>query len=289
MENANNKIAVLGEVKDIIATQYQKQISNYFGDKKQSLKFLSGIVDSIQRTPELQSCDAVSLVNSFMIMAQLGFMPSVISGEAYVLPYKNKAQFQLGYQGIITLLYRAGAKSVVTEIVRKNDRFSIKNGELSHEIDPFISKEKRGAEIGAYAIIVNQTGGKVEKFMRAEEIISFGQKFSKSFNSSFSAWKTENDPEKWMWKKTVLKQAAKLAPKNETINLAMHYDNKDSIISDRIEKEAEAIEGLKMRSLEVEKPKVAEKPNNKKNDKDQNKKKEESSKDQTETGQKTLT
>lgn len=270
MEN-QNKLVTIEEIKVTLATEYHRQIINYFGNEKQALKFLSGVVDSIQRTPALLECSQVSLVNSFMIMAQLGFMPSAVSGEAYVLPYKNKngtvAQFQLGYQGIVTLLYKAGAKSVVSEIVREKDKFTIVNGEIVHEMDPFKSREERGKPMGAYSIITTQAGGKVEKFMRGEEIMSFGKRFSKSFGSSFSPWNSENDPEGWMWRKTALKQAAKLAPKNETINQAIAFDNEDSIISDRLKGATEESKGLSMGSLISGKAeKKTKKPSNKKDE-----------------------
>lgn len=245
----------LSNLKTVLAGEYMKQIQNYFGDNKKALKFLSGVVSSIQRLPALLDCTPESLINSFMIMAQLEFMPSAVSGEAYILPYNNKktglveAQFQLGYQGIVTLLYKAGAKSVASEIVRKNDKFTIINGSMLHEIDPFKTREERGAAMGAYAIIVTQSGGKVEKFMRADEILSMGKRFSKSFGSQFSPWDAVNDPEGWMWRKTVLKQAAKLAPKNETINLAIAEDNKDSSIADRVSEAAELSSGLAMGAL----------------------------------------
>lgn len=265
MENKNNKLALEG-VKHTLAKEYMKQIQNYFGDQKKALKFLSGVVSSIQRLPELLDCTPDSLINSFMIMAQLEFMPSAVSGEAYVLPYENKkqgvkiAQFQLGYQGIVTLLYKAGAKSVTSEIVRRNDKFSIINGSITHEIDPFKTKEERGEAMGAYSIIVTQTGGKVEKFMRMDEIMAHGKKFSKSFASAYSPWNPENDPEGWMPRKTVLKQTAKLAPKNETINLAIAEDNKDSDLADRLEEAKNLSSGMSMGSLVASKtPKVVKK------------------------------
>jgi len=275
MEN-QNKLVTLDEIKLTLATEYHRQIINYFGDERQALKFLSGVVDSIQRTPALLECTQASLINSFMIMAQLGFMPSAVSGEAYVLPYKTKngtiAQFQLGYQGIVTLLYKAGAKSVVSEIVREKDKFSIINGSIMHEMDPYKTREERGKPMGAYSIITTQTGGKVEKFMRNEEIISFGKRFSKSFGTSFSPWNTENDPEGWMWRKTALKQAAKLAPKNETINQAIAFDNEDSVISDRLKGATEESRGLSMGALISGKAdKKTKKPSNKKDEKDKGK------------------
>ena len=78
-----------------------------------------------------------------MKCAELELFPSNVTGQAYVLPYKGIAQFQLGYQGLVTLFYRSGAKSIRAEIVYENDFFEYENGVIKHKPDPFASKEKR--------------------------------------------------------------------------------------------------------------------------------------------------
>lgn len=235
-------------LKGYLKDKYITQIKNFFGDEKQAMKFLSSVMSSVQKTPKLLECEGHSIINSFMTMAQLGLMPSDVSGEAYVLPYNTKdgmrAQFQLGYQGLVTLFYRAGGTGIRAEIVRKNDKFSLINGKIEHEIDIMKSNADRGEVVGAYAIaIVN--GEEISKAMNIEDIINFGKKFSKSYFEydyktkkytdkvgKYTPWNTENDPEGWMYKKTVLKQLAKLLPKNETIYKALEEDNQDSRISD---------------------------------------------------------
>lgn len=223
------------ELKTVLAKQYMKTITNLLGNEQSAREFMSNIMASVQRLPKLMECTPESFFNSFVTMASLKLMPSGVSGEAYVLPYNNKgtleAQFQLGYQGLVTLFYRAGAKTIVAEIVYSKDEFSNLNGEIRHVADPFA--EERGEPIGAYVIVELQSGGKINKVMSKAQILNIGKKFSKSFSSSFSPWSVEHDPELWMWRKTVLKQAAKLVPKNETIYKALAADNKDSIISDK--------------------------------------------------------
>lgn len=260
MYDNKNQIQTVGSVQNLrgmLDADFKTSVLNYFeGDKNKLAKFLSSVVSAVQRTPELLNCDAKSVINSFMTMAHLEFMPSDVSGEAYVLPYKNKAQFQLGYQGLVTLFYRAGAKSIIAEIVRKNDKFSVINGVIEHSPDMF---SDRGEAIGAYVIIELQMGGKVSKVMSKKEIIEIGEKFSKSYFEygtknigKYTPWNEKNDPELWMWKKTVMKQAAKLVPKNETIFKAIAEDNKESNIADRMEKAKDEGKNLTMGSLIVE-------------------------------------
>ena len=240
------------DLKKVLASQYQNQITNYFGDDKKALKFLSSVISAVQKTPKLLECDGQSVVNSFMTMAQLELMPSDVSGEAYVIPYKNKGQFQLGYQGLVTLFYRAGVRSITAEIVYKEDKFEHINGEFNHNPDVF--SDDRGEAIGAYVIIELQAGGKVSKVMSKKEIMKIGKDFSKSFSSEYSPWNEKNDPQLWMWKKTVLKQSAKLVPKNETIFKAIGYDNEDGILHKQQSKKT--VE--KLAGLEIHEAKIAE-------------------------------
>lgn len=245
-----------------LAGEFMKQVTNYFsGDKDKAMRFVTSIIQSARKQPKLYQCERGSLLSAFMTMAQLGLMPSDVSGEAYVIAYDNtrkidgkfvkvtEAQFQLGYPGIVTLLYRAGNREVIAEQVREHDKFTIQRGKVFHEVDPRKTKAQRGEVIGTYAIIVTSTGGTIEQYMTKEDILAHAKKFSKSFGGSFSPWDEANDPEGWMPRKTVLKQASKLAPKNEMLMRAIAEDNKDSIIADRLEAAKKDSEGLAMGNL----------------------------------------
>ncbi len=265
------------DLKKILYANYMAQIKNFFGDEKKALRFLSSVMASVQKNKKLLECTGESVINSFMMIAQLGLMPSDVSGEAYVLPYANnrkegdkwikvyEAQFQLGYQGHITLLYGAGVQSIVCEIVRKNDKFSFINGKITHEIDIFKSNAERGEAIGAY-MIATVNGQPVCKTMNAKDILAMGKRFSKSFDTDFSPWKEKNDPELWMWKKTVLKQASKLLPKNEKLLIATKWDNEADSLLQKVEEAEIEDESLKMGNL-VKLPSVKVHPDNEQNTK----------------------
>ncbi len=77
------------DLKKTLANEYYKQINNFFGDNDRSMRFLSGVMAAVQRNSKLLECTKISVVNSFMTMAQLGLMPSDVSGEAFVIPYSN--------------------------------------------------------------------------------------------------------------------------------------------------------------------------------------------------------
>jgi len=133
--------------------------------------------------------------------------------------------------------------------VRDQDKFVLSRGKITHEVDPRKSKAERGEVIGVYAIITTAAGGTVEGYMTITDVHAHAAKFSKSYSSDFSPWKEGNDPENWMARKTILKQVAKLAPKNEELNKAIAEDNKDSTIGDRLPAAMDAAKSLTMGSL----------------------------------------
>lgn len=252
------------DLKKIMAANYKKTLENYLGNEENALKFMSAMVADVQRNPKLLSCTPPSLFNSYLMMAGCGFMPSAVSGEAYILPYNNskkvngewvqvmEAQFQMGYQGLVTLFYKAGVKKINAQIVRKNDKAEMINGEMRHSVPLGMSKAERGEPIGAYVTITFR-GEENTMYMNGEDIINHAKKFSKSFDASgkHSPWNPSNDPELTMWKKTVLKQMSKFLPKNESINIALMEDHKDSKIYDRIEAAKGDAQKLSMGNLEL--------------------------------------
>ena len=284
----NNQVVKMetpNDLKVFLYKNYMNQIKNFFSGEKQAMKFLSSVIADVQKTPKLLECDVPSLVNSYITMAQLGLMPSGVSGEAYVLPYKNKfgmtAQFQLGYQGLMTLFFKAGVQSVRAEIIRANDIFSYENGVIKHTIDIFKSNEERGEVIGAYAI-ARVNGQEICKAMNKKDIYDMGKRYSKSYNTDFTPWKEVNDPEGWMLKKTVLKQLGKLMPKNDTIFKAIAADNEDGDMN----KLGGAVEnsGLLMKNFLTE-PKTNEEPKTKETAKKQTKDQEKLPSIDSETGE----
>lgn len=227
-------VQALVTVEDLKVWLFKAQYSNliqYMGNEEKARKFLSAVVSCFQTVPELAKCTPESLMSSFMKIAEFDMFPSNVSGQAYVLPYKNfnkgttEAQFQLGYKWLVTLFYRYGTKAIRAEIVRQCDEFSYENGVVRHSADVFNPERHKSPAIGAYVIIDLPNGGIISKAMGKTEILGIRDRFSKSKDTASSPWNEKNDPELWQWKKTVIKQVAKLVPTNERLIQAINYDN----------------------------------------------------------------
>ena len=214
-------------VKGLMASdEYVKQITNYFrGDKKEAMAFLTSSIEYIRRVPKLLECNHQSLLSSLMISAQFNFMPSGVSGEAYIIPYASEAKFQIGYQGWVTLIWRTKQlKSLKAVIVYENDEFRYEEGLTTIlEHTPTKFGKKKGEPVGVYTVAETTAGGKLFKVMSKEEIMTI-KELSKAKNSKESPWNSDKDPELWMWKKTCLIQLIKLLPKTKEIRTALEED-----------------------------------------------------------------
>lgn len=176
-------------------------------------RFTRITLSALSATPKLAETTPQSFLGAMMTAAQLGLEPNTPLGQAYLLPFKNKGvlecQFQLGYKGLIDLAYRSGQVSIIqAHAVHENDDFSYEYGlepKLSHK--PAL--RDRGEVYCYYAMFRTKDGGFGFSVMSKGDIQAHAEKFSQSYGSDFSPWKTNFDE---MAKKTVLKRVLKYAP-----------------------------------------------------------------------------
>lgn len=89
-------------------------------------RFTRMALTAISTTPKLQECSQMSFIAALMNAAQLGLEPNTPLGQAYLLPYRNKGklecQFQIGYKGMIDLVYRnKQVQTIQAQIVYEKD------------------------------------------------------------------------------------------------------------------------------------------------------------------------
>lgn len=188
-------------------------------------RFTRMVLTAISTTPKLAECDQITFLAAMMNAAQLGLEPNTPLGQAYLLPYKNKGklqvQFQIGYKGLIDLAYRSGdVVTVQAQIVYENDTFECEFG-----IDPKLrhipAEGDRGKPVKVYAIFRTKSGGYGFEVMSMEDIRRHAEKYSKSYGSEYSPWRTNFEE---MAKKTVLKRCLKYAPLRSDVAAAISGD-----------------------------------------------------------------
>ena len=160
----------------------------------------------VRENSALQQCDIQSLLGSLMISAQLGLEPNTTLAEAHIIPYGNKAQFQMGYRGLIKLAWNSGLiVSIDYDKICENDTYEYTKGDGGKFVHKPSLGDDRGATIAYYAYAVMKGGGKAVHLMTLKEVQNHGKKFSKAFNAKSSPWVTDFDS---MAYKTVLIQLA---------------------------------------------------------------------------------
>lgn len=188
-------------------------------------RFTRMALSALNNTPQLAECTQMSFLAALMNAAQLGLEPNTPLGQAYLIPYKNKnkleCQFQLGYKGMIDLVYRnEQVQTIQAHSVYENDFFEYELGiepKLVHK--PAI--KDRGKIILFYSLFKLQNGGYGFEVMSKEDIDMHAQKYSKAFTSSYSPWKVNYED---MAKKTVIKKVLKFAPLKTDFLRAMTSD-----------------------------------------------------------------
>lgn len=222
-----------------LLNQMSEQIAKALPSMVSSERFQRVVLTAFNGNPKLQQCEPASFLAAMMQSAQLGLEPNTPLGQAYLIPYGNKVQFQIGYKGLLELAQRSGKiKMLYAHAVYENDDFNIEYGleqKLSHT--PLL-KGDRGETVGYYAVYHLKEGGYSFIYMTKEEVLSHAKNKSKTFNSG--PWQTDFDE---MAKKTVLKKLLKYAPISIEVGNALISDEtvKNKIKEDMLEVEDDSI------------------------------------------------
>jgi recombination protein RecT len=223
---------LLEKYKDQIAMALPKHIS--------AERMIRVALTTFGRTPLLAKCSATSICGALVQASILGLEPDGMSGEAFLIPYYNtkiggyECQMQPGYRGIVKLARNSGEYAMIdAQPVHENDEFNFQKGSDTfwfHRWDPRLERGKIYGYWGGYTL---KDGGKNFEFMSVSEIEAHRDQYSqgayKRERGKFvldgdghkilqGPWKDSPD---WMFRKTPLIQAMKLAPKSYQLRVAM--------------------------------------------------------------------
>lgn len=193
---------------------YKKLINSTLGDPKRAERFIASVSSAVAANPDLQECDAGTILSSALLGESLNLSPSPQLGQFYLVPYNDNkkgrkvAQFQLGYKGYIQLAIRSGQ-------YKKLNALAIKEGELirfnplEEEIEVKLIEDdavREDAEtIGYYAMFEYLNGFKKAIYWSKEKMESHAEQYSKGYakKSGYTFWEKDFDA---MALKTMLRQ-----------------------------------------------------------------------------------
>lgn len=171
------------------------------------------------RHDTLARCSPESFAGALLTAAALGLEPGV-DGEAYLVAYKTECTLIVGYKGMVKLFWQHPlAQHVDAQAVYEADEFDFRKG-----LDPFLNHkpalvEDRGKIVAYYAVAKLTTGASSFLVLSPEEV-----KTLRSGNVGPSG--RIPDPQRWMEKKTVLRQLFKLLPKSTQLVRALEVDER---------------------------------------------------------------
>lgn len=207
-------------IKDVnVKERFEEMLGN------NATSFLLSMLNCVQNNEKLMECDPQSVLMAGAVAGTLALPVDPSLGMAYIIPYGKKAQFQIGYKGLIELGHRS-------QQFNKLNVSSVKEGELLNtnrltgefEFDWFQDQDERASKktIGYVGYFRLLNGFSKSFYMTTTEIDKHAQKYSKSYKSPIGIWK--KDPHA-MSMKTVLKLLLdKYAPKSVELRKALRTD-----------------------------------------------------------------
>lgn len=231
--NDSGAMVKIDQFKGVLNSQtIRAQLKNSLKDKAGA--FMSSMIDLYSGDAQLQKCDPEKVALEAVKAASLD-LPLVKSlGYAYVVPYKNVPTFTIGYKGLIQLAQRTGqyktinAGAVYEGELRGYDK-------LSGMID-LSGSAVSDKVLGYFAYFKLLNGYEHMVYMSREEVEDYAQRYSPSYNSNYSPWKTEFDK---MAQKTVLRQLiSKWGPTSTEMQMVENMDDKGSTPHNEIKENA---------------------------------------------------
>lgn len=215
-------------------------------------RFTRMALSALNNTPKLMECSQMSFLTALMNAAQLGLEPNTPLGQAYLIPYNNRGklecQFQIGYRGMIDLVYRSGnVQFIDAQAVYEKDQFDYElglNANLYHK--PTLGE--RGSIKAFYAIYKTVNGGFRFEVMGKSYMDSYAERYSKSYEKESSPWRQNYEA---MAKKTCIKQLLKYAPMNAELQKAISMDEsiKYDLAVDMSEVQNRNVEGVDINAV----------------------------------------
>ena len=218
MATVSNAVAKVDNSPTGLMQQYKTDFttvlpSHIKGD--QWLRVALGALRKDKRVAQAAANDTGQFMGAMLNAARLGLEPG--TEQFYLVPQAPKKGAPevimgvVGYQGLVELMYRAGAvSSVIVECVFQHDKFSYVPGRDErpiHEID--WDRDNRGdlRLVYAYAVMKDGATSKVVVMNRSD--IDRIKGSSRSAHSEYSPW-VKHEPAMWM--KTAARQLAKWVP-----------------------------------------------------------------------------
>jgi len=180
--------------------------------------FIVSVISAVNTNSELSKSDANSVLYAAATAASMDLPVNSNLGFAHIIPYKGKAQFQMGYKGFIQLAQRSGLFKTISAAPIFEGQLVSEDPLAGYEFNFKVRDSDKVIGYAAYFKLLN--GFEKTLYMTVEELQAHGRKYSKSYSSGQWAQNFEA-----MALKTVLKLLlSKYAPLSIEMQRAVLVD-----------------------------------------------------------------
>jgi recombination protein RecT len=188
--------------------------------------FIETCIRAVKENPKLLQCDPKSLFGAVLLSAEVGLKPNTSLQHSFIIPYKGQAKFQIGYKGLIEIMYRnPRVKQITARAVFENDEF-----DYGYGLKPFLTHKPARKDKGilecVYATCLVDDEPIFVVVERAE--LDAIRNISQTIDSQYSPYNNGTDVHNWMEIKAGIKSLSKLIPTSNNIEMAkaVEYDSK---------------------------------------------------------------
>jgi recombination protein RecT len=225
----------------------KRRFTELLGDR--SAHFIVSLMQVVAQNELLKSADPISVYNAAVLAATLELPINSNLGFAYIVPYntrqkdgtyKQVAQFQIGYRGLIQLAHRTGQFKTISAAPIYEGQI-VQQDPLKGYVFDFSRKDSdKVIGFAAYFSLIN--GFEKTLYMSTEQLKSHGLKYSNMYRNEktrkSSMWETDFES---MALKTVLKLLLwKYAPLSIQMQRAIIADQ--AVIKDESGEEVEYVD-----------------------------------------------
>ena len=183
------------------------KINNMVGGKD-GQRFITSIISAVSINPALAECDHSTILAAAMLGESLKLSPLPTLGQYYLVPFNKKAQFVLGYKGMIQHAARSGQYSKINVVAIKQGEL-VKYDALNEEIEVNLIQDEEAREnaptTGYYAMFEYVNGFKKTLYWSRAKMEKHAERYSKGYaaHKGYTFWEKDFDE---MAKKTMLRQ-----------------------------------------------------------------------------------
>jgi len=191
------------------------------------------IAFGVTKSKGIADCDPESVLTAIYGCARLGLIPDPLTGQVWILPYKQRGAKQpvatlvIGYKGYVELARRTGQiVDVRAGVLYENDDYEYEDGLVQKfSLRPWFltGRDEPGRRLAAWCVWTYTDGHSQVALIGAREV-ERARSSSPAARNKSGPWVTHPDE---MWAKTAVRRAARLWPITPELALALRFEDEE--------------------------------------------------------------